>query len=643
MKKTVLFAVATFAIIATCLIGCEGQGGLSTPSNFNAYQEDNTIVLSWNEVVGASHYEINKNGSYWQSTSDTYIVDKKPREGINSYELIASDGDRQSKPAKASCDFESSSSGGGGEQETTEFYIKHPWGSGSDDSWSWEPMKKSGNSYTYTGEWGGVGANINTSADDSGAEWYSASSISGASSLSIGDNVTFTFVSSNGAIGSLSVTINGGGGDNPGGGEQTTADFYIKHPWGSGSDASWSWEPMKKNGNNYTYTGLWGGVGANINTSADDSGAEWYAASSISGASSLSIGDNVIFTFTSYDGPKGSLSVSSNGGGAGGGGDNPGGGGTTSKPGTPTGVNATAGSSYITVTWNAVSGADNYNVYRSTSASGTYSFVSTAYSTTYTDYSVTAGTTYYYKVTAENSAGESAKSSYASAKISTSGGGTGGGTGGGGTTNYEPCPPTNVKCSGSTTISISWNAATGSGCGTPTSYTVYRFDGTPNASPSWVSIASNITSKSYTDTAPHPGENKYIVTATNSEGTSANSYPATSSNIKLKAPVVKSVYGSQMGLDVTIENFIKDIPDEYLDAYFIEVFMSTTSSFSSVPTFTSKITDALYYNKYSDNLIYEYNWSVSHGSTYKYKVRLQFSASNNIVYSDYSSVYTVTH
>lgn len=320
-----------------------------------------------------------------------------------------------------------------------------------------------------------------------------------------------------------------------------------------------------------------------------------------------------------------------------------GGGGTTSKPNTPSGVEATASSSYITVTWNSVSGADYYNVYRSTSASGSYSYQTSVYSTSYTDYNVNAGTTYYYKVSAENSAGESSMSSYASAKIASSGGGDNPGGGGGGTTNYEPCPPTNVKCSGSTTISISWNAAAGSGCGTPTSYTVYRFDGTPNASPAWVSIASNITSKSYTDTAPHPGENKYIVTATNSEGTSANSYPATSSNIKLKAPVVKSVYGSQMGLDVTIENFIKDIPDEYLDAYYIEVFMSTTSSFSSVPTFTSKITDALYYNKYSDNLIYEYNWSVSHGSTYKYKVRLQFSASNNIVYSDYSSVYTVTH
>lgn len=520
------------------------------------------------------------------------------------------------------------------------------------DEWN-EMTQQSSNTFIYEEEWAfpweteeGWAQYHVIVADNpyspSTSYYFDNDKISGYEKVKNEDLVRFIF---NATSHTLSVTLlssGGGDGDNPGGGggsEQTTTEFYIKHPWGTGEDADWVWKSMTKNGSKYTYSGLWGGVGANINTSADDSGAEWYPTSSISGASSCSIGDNVTFTFISSNGAKGSLSVSSNGGGG-----NPGGGGTTtSKPNTPTGVKATAGSSSISVTWNSVSGATSYNIYRSTSASGSYSYQTSVYSTSYTDYNVNAGTTYYYKVSAENSAGESSKSSYASAKIASSGGGDNPGGGGGGTTNYEPCPPTNVKCSGSTTISISWNAATGSGCGTPTSYTVYRFDGTPNASPSWVSIASNITSKSYTDTAPHPGENKYIVTATNSEGTSANSYPATSSNIKLKAPVVKSVYGSQMGLDVTIENFIKDIPDEYLDAYYIEVFMSTTSSFSSVPTFTSKITDALYYNKYSDNLIYEYNWSVSHGSTYKYKVRLQFSASNNIVYSDYSSVYTVTH
>ena len=627
MKKTVLFAVATFAIIATCLIGCEGQGGLSTPSNFNAYQEDNTIVLSWNEVVGASHYEINKNGSYWQSTSDTYIVDKKPREGINSYELIASDGDRQSKPAKASCDFESSSSGGGGEQETTEFYIKHPWGSGSDDSWSWEPMKKSGNSYTYTGEWGGVGANINTSADDSGAEWYSASSISGASSLSIGDNVTFTFVSSNGAIGSLSVTINGGGGDNPGGGEQTTADFYIKHPWGSGSDASWSWEPMKKNGNNYTYTGLWGGVGANINTSADDSGAEWYPTSSISGASSCSIGDNVIFTFISSNGAKGSLSVSSNGGGG-----NPGGGGgtTTSKPNTPTGVKATAGSSSISVTWNSVSGATSYNIYRSTSASGSYSYQTSVYSTSYTDYNVNAGTTYYYKVSAENSAGESSMSSYVSAKITSSGGG------GGGTTNYEPCPPS-VTCSGSSSVNIKWTASTGYGCGTPTSYDVKR---TNLITGQAETLKSGTTSTSYTDSQPFPGKNKYGIIASNSYGQSSAGY-GISSEVEINAPSIRNMLGSSTDLRCTF--YTLNVPADWEPYYTLELHVSSSYS-GPYSLLSSKSYDEL--DCFAGECLYVHPWGVNiSGKTYYYKMRWVFDAPHSVNRAEgkFSSIYTIKH
>lgn len=413
MKKTILFAITAFAIIATCLISCKKQSDLSTPSNFKAYQEGNTIVLSWNEVSGASYYEINKNGSYWQSTSDTRIVDKSPKEGINSYELIASNGDKQSKPVKTACEFESSGSGGGG-------------------------------------------------------------------------------------------------------GEQTSTDFYIKHPWGTGEDADWSWKPMTKSGNSYTYTGLWGGVGANINTTADDSGAEWYEASSISGASSCSIGDNVTFIFISSNGAKGSLSVSSNGGGG-----NPGGGGTTtSKPNTPTGVKATAGSSSISVTWNSVSGAESYNIYRSTSASGSYSYQTNVYSTSYTDYNVNAGTTYYYKVSAENSAGESSKSSYASAKIASSGGGDNPGGGGGGGTVTKPSAPTGVKATQQgDDIVVTWNAVSN-----VMKYYIYRSE----SSYGTYSLINESYTNSYTDNyALISGKTYYYkVSAVNAGGEGSQSSSA---------------------------------------------------------------------------------------------------------------------
>jgi len=89
----------------------------------------------------------------------------------------------------------------------------------------------------------------------------------------------------------------------------------------------------------------------------------------------------------------------------------------------PTNVFATASSSSITVTWQAVSGATGYRVYRSTyCCGGDYTdFAGTATSATYTDgRGLSPGITYYYKVSATKGAVESEQSSlYGSAKIDT--------------------------------------------------------------------------------------------------------------------------------------------------------------------------------------------------------------------------------
>jgi len=100
-----------------------------------------------------------------------------------------------------------------------------------------------------------------------------------------------------------------------------------------------------------------------------------------------------------------------------------------SAPSAPTGVSANAtSSSSITISWNAVSGATSYTVYRSTSRSGSFSSVGTTSSTSFTNTGLSANTTYYYKVTASNSYGTSGYSSTVSAKTQS------GGSGGGGTT-----------------------------------------------------------------------------------------------------------------------------------------------------------------------------------------------------------------
>jgi len=86
----------------------------------------------------------------------------------------------------------------------------------------------------------------------------------------------------------------------------------------------------------------------------------------------------------------------------------------------PSNVSAYAESSNsITITWNSVSGASGYYVYRNTTSSGYYSLIDQVYSTTsYTDYYVDSGTTYYYKVSVFRNGTESDMSSYASATTS---------------------------------------------------------------------------------------------------------------------------------------------------------------------------------------------------------------------------------
>lgn len=56
----------------------------------------------------------------------------------------------------------------------------------------------------------------------------------------------------------------------------------------------------------------------------------------------------------------------------------------------------------VKLTWKAVSGANRYNVYRSTSKNGTYTKITTITKTTYTDSKISNNKTYYYKVQAEN-------------------------------------------------------------------------------------------------------------------------------------------------------------------------------------------------------------------------------------------------
>ncbi len=102
------------------------------------------------------------------------------------------------------------------------------------------------------------------------------------------------------------------------------------------------------------------------------------------------------------------------------------GGGLGSVPSAPGGVSASASGNTITVSWNEVTNAASYKIYRAASSSGTYSSVGTTTSTSYSDSGLSYSTAYYYKVSAVNDSGEGSKSSSVSATTDSSSGGGGG-------------------------------------------------------------------------------------------------------------------------------------------------------------------------------------------------------------------------
>lgn len=95
--------------------------------------------------------------------------------------------------------------------------------------------------------------------------------------------------------------------------------------------------------------------------------------------------------------------------------------GAPTVPPAPTGLTATAGNAQVALGWNASFGATSYNVKRATVSGGPYTIITNVTATTHTDVGLVNGTTYYYVVSALNTAGESGNSSQTSGTPSASG------------------------------------------------------------------------------------------------------------------------------------------------------------------------------------------------------------------------------
>lgn len=178
---------------------------------------------------------------------------------------------------------------------------------------------------------------------------------------------------------------------------------------------------------------------------------------------------------------------------------------TIALPSTPSGFTATGTNSAVVLNWSAASGASGYNIKRATT-SGAEVTIASAATTSYTDTAVVNGTTYFYKVSSTNSAGESADSLEASA-----------------IPDVPPATPTGVAATaGSNQVSLTWTAS-------PTAAT-YNIKRSTTSGSGYVTIGTaTAPTVSFTDSsAVKFTQYYYVVSAVNAYGESANSSPEAS-------------------------------------------------------------------------------------------------------------------
>ena len=157
----------------------------------------------------------------------------------------------------------------------------------------------------------------------------------------------------------------------------------------------------------------------------------------------------------------------------------------TAPPNAPTGLSATVNGDSVTLTWEAVSDATSYNVYRDGS------FLSSVSSNSFSD-SGLADATYLYEVTALDTAGESASKTSVSATVN----------------NLPPNAPTGLAAmvNGDYVI-LNWDAVEDA-----TSYNVYRD----------ASLLGSVSSNSFIDSSLADGTYLYEVSALDTAGESAS-------------------------------------------------------------------------------------------------------------------------
>lgn len=646
----------------------------STPSNLSAEVMGNSIRVSWNSVSNADNYLVFKsitdgNYTFYQNTKNAYFYDNEPSEN-NYYKVKAENGFGQSSfSSSVYCHYTPTPNGGGNNPTFTVNVSANPSSGGTVDGggeylqgqsctiqasanngYSFTNWTENGNVVTYdanytfnvTGNRSFVANFTNTTPTYLPAPTGLSSSVSGSSikvawnSVSGANGYKIYRASATGSYAFYKIDdIN------------DYTSYYDDDPYPH--DNYYKVQAVYRGNatieselSDYTYCDFSNGGGGGSNTapsaptgvSAEVSGSRikisWNSVSnateyeiywsedddyynSIGSTSNTYIYDEYpyednyykVIAKNSYGNSPFSSSAYcyySSGGGGGGG----------SVPSAPTGVSAVVSGSRIEISWNSVSNATRYEIYRSNNGSNYNYFGST--SNTY-NYDSNPYEDNYYKVKAINSYGESSFSSPAYCHYSSGGGGGG--------TNYEPCPPT-VSASGtSSSITVSWTVSTNSGCGTPTKYEVYK----RNPHTASFEYLAETTSKTYRDSNVHPGINRYAVKAINSYGSSGAGY-GNSSSITLQKP----------------SSFTAE---KYLNSY-IRCNWSKVSQATGYQIFMSSSANGTYYIQEEiqnvNTTSFDIYYPASSGTKVYVKMRAMFRADygGDPVYSDFTTYKSVT-
>lgn len=303
----------------------------------------------------------------------------------------------------------------------------------------------------------------------------------------------------------------------------------------------------------------------------------------------------------------------------------------------PTGLRTSVSGYNITLQWNPVTNASQYNVYYSQSSShGPWGLAGSTTDTATILTAYSAGT-FYFVVTAVNNANvESTYSSSAYCTIQSSGGGSGSGGGGnsgggngGGSSTTVPSAPTGLTGSRQGPamypyVSLSWNYTNGAD-----SYIIYR---STSANGTYSQIGTTYAC-SYSDDKCKSGNNYYKVAAKNSAGVGPKSdYCLVSISNDSYKPDFSSIKGSASGYKLTFTWKAKTgtgygTPDKVTLSYYYNV-TNTSRQLQTKEFIGSQASSGSYSFSDCRYLMDSYN-----------KVQVQFTISN----SNGKNSYTVTY